>query len=154
MHEIVVITAKYLFVISLIVSFVVWLKLSKRDKKEFIILALVSGLLALALAKLGSWIFYDPRPFVVGHFTPYFSHGNDNGFPSDHTLLTSFLAFVVMKYNRTAGYWLLLVAVLVGLSRVVAGVHHLVDIAGSIIFSALAVYVVDRAISYYKKTNK
>lgn len=153
MHEIVIFIAKYLFIVSLIGSFVVWLKLSRREKKEFIILALASGLLALALAKLGSWIFYNPRPFVVGHFAPYFPHGNDNGFPSDHTLLTSFLAFVVIKYNRTAGYWLLLVAILVGISRVIAGVHHLVDIIGSIIFSAVAVYVVNKALIHLKITK-
>jgi undecaprenyl-diphosphatase len=137
-----IIIAKYFIVISVLVSFVFWLKLVNREKKEFIILAILAGILALVLAKLSGKLFYDTRPFVAGHFTPYFSHGADNGFPSDHTLLTSLLAFVVMKYDRRVGYALLVIAVLVGLARVIAGVHHLVDIAGSIVIAGVSVLVV------------
>lgn len=141
MHELVIIIAKYFLLLSLLISFVVWLRLSTREKKEFILLVVIGGIIALLLAKLGGKLFYDTRPFIAGHFTPYFSHGADNGFPSDHTLLTSLLAFVVLKYQRREGYILLGVAVLVGVARVIAGVHHLTDIVGSIVFSGAAVYI-------------
>ncbi len=141
MHELVIIIAKYFLLISLVVSLVIWLKLVRNDKRKFILQAILGAILTLALAKLGSKLFYDPRPFVVGHFTPYFSHSADNGFPSDHTLLTSFLAILVFNYNRQAGIGLFVVALAVGLSRVVAGVHHLADIIGSIVFAIIGYYV-------------
>jgi len=153
LHEIIIIIAKYFIVISLLVSLLVWLKLTAREKKEFIALAIVGGILALIFAKIGSKLFYDPRPFVVGHTTPYFSHAPDNGFPSDHTLLASLLAFVVVKYDRRIGYALLVVAVLIGLARVIADVHHLIDIVGSIIFSGIAVFIAVKAVSYFFKKN-
>lgn len=141
MHELVIIIAKYFLLISLVISLVIWLKLVRNDKRKFILQAILGAILTLALAKLGSKLFYDPRPFVVGHFTPYFSHSADNGFPSDHTLLTSFLAILVFNYNRQAGIGLFVVALAVGLSRVVAGVHHLADIIGSIVFAIIGYYV-------------
>lgn len=139
MHELVIIVAKYFIVLSVLGAVAVWLKLPRPDKKQFIVVALLGAVLSLVLAKIGSKLFYDPRPFVAGHFAPYFTHANDNGFPSDHTLFASFLAFVSWKYNRAAGAALLAVAILVGLSRCIAGVHHLADILGSIVFAAAGV---------------
>ena len=141
MHEIVIIVAKYFIALAVLVTVVVWLKASRPEKKRFIVLALLGAIFSLVLAKVASKLYYDPRPFVTGHFTPYFSHSNDNGFPSDHTLLASFLAFTVWRFSRKAGIALLIIAILIGLSRVVAGVHHLLDIAGSLAFAFLGVWL-------------
>jgi undecaprenyl-diphosphatase len=148
MHELVITIAKYFIVISVVASLLVWLRLSRADKRRFIIVAIIGAILSLLLAKIGSKLFYDPRPFVAGHFTPYFPHGNDNGFPSDHTLFTSFLAFLVMKFNCKAGIALLVVAALVGVSRRLAGVHHLVDIIGSMVFAAIGVGLAILAVNF------
>jgi len=148
MHEIITLIAEYFIVLSIIGTGLVWLKLTNEDKKRFIVLVIGGAIITLLLAKIGSKIFYNPRPFVVGHFTPYFQHGNDNGFPSDHTLLSSFLAFAALKYSKKTGYALLVIAILIGLSRVIAGVHHLIDIIGSILFAllgcTLAYYLIER----------
>lgn len=140
MHELVIIIAKYFVLISIIMTAYVWWKLPTfSEKKRFVAEAILAAALSLVIAKIGSKLYNDPRPFVVGHFTPYFSHANDNGFPSDHTLFTSFMAFLVWRYNRAFGYGLLVIAALVGLSRVIAGVHHLVDIIGAFVCSLIGV---------------
>lgn len=149
MHEIVIFVAKYFVLISVIVTAYVWWKLpALSQKKRFIAEAILGAVLSLLIAKIGSKLYTDPRPFVVGHFTPYFSHANDNGFPSDHTLFTSFMAFLLLHYNRRAGVGLIVIAALVGLSRVIAGVHHVVDIVGAFICSfagiAIAAFAVNR----------
>ncbi len=157
MHEIVTITAKYFIVISALVTVYIWLKLDREKKKLFIIEGFVGGILAIGLAIIGSKLYHDPRPFVVGHFTPYFSHGNDNGFPSDHTLITSVVGFLVLKYSKIGGWILVAVAVLIGLARVIAGVHHMTDIIGSIVFAAIGVwlarYIVRRFIARAEPTE-
>ena len=150
-HEVVTIIAKYFIVLAALLAAAVWLKVTGTEKKRFIALAIVGAIFSLVLAKLGSKLHSDPRPFVVGHFTPYFSHGADNGFPSDHTLLTSFLAFTTWRFSRKAGITILFIAILVGLSRVIAGVHHLQDIIGSMVFAFIGVWLADLLISRFMK---
>ena len=136
MHGIISFVANYGLVLSVLGVLVTWLLLdSTSDRKRFILQALIGGVLVILIARLGSWLFYDPRPFVAGHFAPYFSHSNNNGFPSDHTLFTSYIAFLVLYYNRKLGVTLLLVAAVIGLARVFAGVHHLIDIVGAFVIT-------------------
>jgi len=141
MHTIVTIVAKDFIIIPALIALFVWLRLDRHLKKEFILFAFGSVVITVALAVIGSKLFNNPRPFVVGQFTPYFAHGNDNGFPSDHTLLGSLLAFLVYKYDRKLGILALLFALAIGLARVLAGVHHVIDIIGAIVFAAIGVSI-------------
>lgn len=141
MHGLDTFIAKYFILISIITALFVWYRLPRAKKQSYIITAFVGAILAEVLAKIAGAMFYNPRPFVQGHFQPYFAHGNDNGFPSDHTLLAAYLALLVWRYDKKLGYGLGVIALLIGLSRVIAGVHHVVDIIGSVIIAALAVYL-------------
>ena len=154
MHHVITLIAKYFIVIPVLIAAVVWLKLARRQKLDFIILGFGSAVVAVLLAKIGSHLFYDPRPFVVGHFTPYFPHGNDNGFVSDHMLFGSLIACVTLVYNRRLGAIALAFAFLVGIARVVAGVHHLIDIAGAFLIAAVAVWLVNRLLLWWHNRHK
>lgn len=154
MHEIVIVIAKYFILLSALGAAIVWFKVSAPEKKRFILLAVLGAIFSLALAKIGNKLYTDPRPFVVGHFTPYFAHSADNGFPSDHTLLASFIAFATWRFSKKAGYALLVVALLIGLSRVVAGVHHLVDIIGSVVFAFIGVWLASPAVNAWYKPKQ
>jgi undecaprenyl-diphosphatase len=90
---------------------------------------------------LVSRFYFDPRPFVQGNFTPLLPHAADNGFPSDHTLLAAAIAFATFHFNKKLGLFLLLLAILVGVARILAGVHHVADIAGSIIITGLVYFL-------------
>lgn len=137
MHEAVKIVAQYFIVLSVLGALYVWLRLDARGKKRFIVQGIVGGVIALVLAEIAKHVYYDPRPFVAGHFTPYFGHSTDNGFPSDHTLLTAFLGFLVLYYRRSWGWALLVLAAIIGAARVIAGVHHAQDIIGAFVFAGL-----------------
>lgn len=142
MQQIVTFIAQYFLILSFIGAIYVWFTLRGKERTRFLLIGIVGAILTYILAKIGGMFYYDTRPFVAGHFTPYFGHSLDNGFPSDHTLLSSFLGFLVLRYNKKWGWALLVLALLIGLSRVVAGVHHLQDIIGSFIFAGLAVWIV------------
>lgn len=94
------------------------------------------GIMALPIMyvalKLLAMLYFDPRPFVVDHFTPLIPHDPDNGFPSDHTLLSAATASVVYPYSKKISMVLWVLTVLVGASRVYTGIHHPVDVLGSI----------------------
>lgn len=138
MRELTIIVAQYFIVLSVLGALAVFLLQKRKDKKNFIIRLIIGGIIALIIAYIARHFYYDTRPFVAGHFTPWFSHGADNGFVSDHTLLASFLAFTCYFYNKWAGLGLLGLAVGIGAARVASGVHHWADIISAIIISLIA----------------
>lgn len=154
MHSAVTFIATYTIFLSAALVLWVFLTLPRAKKKEFLLVGIISAILALVLAKIGSHLYYDPRPFVVGHFTPYFSHGNDNGFPSDHTLLAGVFTFVALRYSKKFGWALLFLALFIGMARVKAGVHHSIDILGSFVISAVAVWITGLVADKFAKHGK
>lgn len=138
--------AKYVIFFLLTLA-AIWflLQVPRAKRKEVVIFAVPSVLLTFLLSLIAAKLYMNPRPFVVGHFTPLVAHGFDNGFPSDHTLLSAVVSAIVWRYNRVVGAVLFGLTILVGLSRVYVGVHHLIDIIGAIVIavvSTLIVYVV------------
>ncbi len=147
MNLLIIFTAKYLFLASILIFVGFFLTLPRAVKKRFFVFTLASGLLAYSFAKILGAVFNDPRPFVSERIIPLVSHAADNGFPSDHTLLTMTLAAVVFVYNRRLGLALAGLSLVIGYSRVLAGIHHLIDIVGAIGIAVTAVVLVGFLIS-------
>jgi undecaprenyl-diphosphatase len=140
MHTLITILAQYLIIVPIVAELVfLWRLKSERDRLKFVAEGLVAAVLVLILARIGSALYNNPRPYIVAHIQPYFSASTDNGFPSDHTLLSSFLAMLIWHHNRRWGWVLLAIAVIIGLARVAGKVHHLVDIGGALAFSIVGV---------------
>jgi undecaprenyl-diphosphatase len=76
---------------------------------------------------------------VTHHLVPLIPHAPDNGFPSDHALLTAFLGFTILIYSRALGAVLLVIALLVGAARVAAHIHNPQDIVASFVIAAFSV---------------
>lgn len=142
MNSLIIFGAQYLYLV--IVALAIWYVVRQpKDKRWRILLCAVIALpLAYVTAKILSTFYYDPRPFVVGNFLPLLPHAPDNGFPSDHTLLSGAIAAVIFFFHRKLGLVLFAIAVLVGVSRVLAGIHHVVDIVGSLVIALAVTYVV------------
>lgn len=155
--SVIVFVAKYLLYLSVLIVGIHWLIASKRDKIDLFAHYLVGGLIALVLAKIGAHFYYDTRPFVSHHIKPLMPHAADNGFPSDHALLSSFLGFTMLAYSRRLGYGLLVLAVLIGAARVAAHIHSPIDIVGSLVFGAVATllarFIVGRYLPERSKRN-
>lgn len=141
LHCSIVVIAKYGLVFSAVVTLYVWLRLPRSQKWELIIWAALGGAVAAALVKLGGALYFDPRPFVTHHITPLFPHAADNGFPSDHTAASMFLAACVLCYSRRWGAVLIAMSLLIGASRVAAHVHSPIDILAGIVFGIAAAVV-------------
>jgi len=138
MDSLIAALAQYGFIISLAVAFVVWLRLPRMGKLELLVAGVIGGLLCLLLIKVSGAVFYDTRPFVAQHIAPLFPHANDNGFPSDHTAVTMFVALCVAFVSWRWGVVLAAVSLLCGAARVAAHVHSPVDIAGAVAIAAVA----------------
>jgi undecaprenyl-diphosphatase len=147
--------AKYLIFVLLFVAGV-WFVLRIRDQKWKPVAAFgaisiaITGILAIIAGRL----YYDPRPFVVGHFTPLIRHAANNGFPSDHTQLSAAVACVVWKFNRLLGVGLFVLTILIGSARVYVGVHHTIDILGAELIAIISALIANLIIGQITRQRK
>jgi undecaprenyl-diphosphatase len=149
-NEIIKIVGQYFVFISIVVVGVYWLRAKTSKKMSLAYQLIVGGIVAEVLAIIGGQLYYDPRPFVTHHLVPIIAHAADNGFPSDHALLTAFLAFTMLLYSRRVAIFLLVNALLVSWARVAAHIHSPIDIVGSFVFAAVAVVIVRAAAKYWQ----
>ena len=114
MNTLVVFGAMYLFLMILIAALWVWWQLPKERRLPFAVLAVGSGVLALILAKVGGHFIVSTRPYIAQNLTPLIAASRDNGFPSDHILLSATVALLVLTARRPLGAVLLILALFVG----------------------------------------
>lgn len=150
MDAIFIVCAKYLIAVPVIILGVYFLRQPRSTMREMALFALASLVLVYVAGLLAAFAYYDPRPFVVGNFTPLIAHAADNGFPSDHALLAAALAMVGLYWNKKLGLWLAAVAVVIGIARVYVGVHHPLDIAASFVIAALSTWLMHKAFARFR----
>lgn len=116
--------------------------------RRTVLLAGLSGVVALALVFVITLFVYRERPFMVlpaDQLHMVIQHAADSSFPSDHA--TGSAAFAVGMWfapDRGARWIFGLVAVLVGLSRLVVGVHWPSDVLGSFLLGGLTAGLIFR----------
>ncbi len=139
--------AQYLYLVIAVLAGIFIYSQSKELRLKLLISLVIAFPLAYILAKVGSVFFDSPRPFVLSGIPSLIPHAADNGFPSDHTLLSAACASLIFWCEKRLGTVLLLLAFLVGYSRMLAGVHHLVDVLGSIVIAASVAWGVWRYVT-------
>jgi undecaprenyl-diphosphatase len=142
MDTVAVFIAQYLYLFVLLIGAIFFFLQPRKIQKSMIVCGVIIAPLAYIVSRIAGLLYFDPRPFVVGHFIPLIAHAPDNGFPSDHVLLTGAIAMVIWFYNKKLSVVLLAIALLIGWARVYSGIHHVADIAGSvaIVLAAGAAY--------------
>ncbi len=150
MDLIIIFCAKYLFLVPIFVYLIFLVKITIYTRQSILKLSLIAFPLSILTAKTISRFFFNARPFALESVKPLFAHVPDNGFPSDHTLLTATIAVVVFVYNKNLGIILFVISLIVGFSRVISKIHHTIDILGSCAIATLAVVVALIAVNKIK----
>lgn len=83
-----------------------------------------------------------PRPFEVSNIVPIIPHDLGYSFPSGHATFFFALGMSIFLYDRRWGTFFLVAAVLMGIARIIAGVHWPSDIIGGAIIGVLTSLVV------------
>lgn len=142
MNSLIIFVAQYLiFIIG--VCFVLYgaFRVPKGEQKTFLFTKVCALVIGLVLAEIAGTLYFSPRPFVLDNTVPLFPHIASNGFPSNHTVIACLLALLLWRYNRKVSVVLLVLAVMVGLARVIANVHHVQDIVAGVLVAGIAVAV-------------
>lgn len=149
------------FLTALTVFFAIWLvpimivaliiEATRRHWACFVSSVLGVGI-AWGFSQLTSLVINRPRPFVTfsDQIVPLVKHNVDSSFPSDHTVAAFAIATLLSMFFKR--WWvtliLYLLAIGVGLSRVVAGVHYPTDVIAGAILATLVCYF------WFKNTYK
>ncbi len=121
---------------GVILVVLIWALIFSKRKMYNFSFTLLSGVTAWFMAHFIKVLLRVPRPFVEMNFTPIY-HETGFSFPSEHVAVLTVLGFAVAFSNRKFGSFLLAIALLVGVSRVVLGVHYPIDILGGILVGYL-----------------
>ena len=125
-------------------SYLIWILVAgvlyvSRQKKErpwrLFIQSLFASGIAYGINFIIGIIYFRVRPFDSLGFDPLIGKDHlDKSFPSDHASVAFALAFMVFLYNKKYGTFLLVVASLIAIGRMLAGVHYFSDIvAGALV---------------------
>src|SRR4051812_40689370 len=122
---------------------VIWVVSGSASKpRQGVMAGCVAALIAFCLGLVLERSLGRPRPFVELGLTPLIAHVADSSFPSDHMLTGIALIGPLLWTLPRVGWALFVWALLVGMARVAAGLHHPSDILGSaalaLILDALA----------------
>jgi undecaprenyl-diphosphatase len=137
-----------------------WLWRSKAEvglRLQVGTMALFSGLVArFGVAEIIRLFYHRPRPFVYHSVSKLFSESSYS-FPSGHTIFFFALAAAVYFYNPRAGNWLFVLAAVIGVARIAAGVHYPSDILAGAILGIITAYImvklVGPVLAKFLKTN-
>lgn len=94
-------------------------------------------------------IFALPRPFIEFSNVLPLLRPTDFSFPSGHAALFMAIAVAIFLYQKKAGYWFMFFTLLIGVARIIAGVHFPIDILGGYLVGSVISYLL---IKSYKKS--
>ena len=113
----------------------------RKFSREFFTVFISSGV-AYAFFKVLKILFQVPRPFDALSGVNALYEATGFAFPSGHATFFMALAIAIFILHKKTGYVFMFFALLIGLSRIVAGVHFPIDILGGFVLGAGISYVV------------
>lgn len=138
--------------IYLLLCTVLLIKGNSNYKKAYLH-SLLLVLIGVCIAAMIDHFYYHARPFALGLGHLLIAHKATNSFPSHHMLTISILAFSFLYQGcQKLGAIAILIAALVGWSRIYLGVHFPLDIVGAMILAFVLVnfYMRSRNILVFK----
>ncbi len=135
----------------LLVGFLFCAKYFHFSRRE-VFLIIICVLSAWAVSLLIKVLYLSPRPFaLLSDLTPLIKTREAlTSFPSSHTIVVAALAGALLL---TGSYYLGIIfgigAILVGLGRVMVGVHWPSDVLAGLVFGFLTVWIVKLALKFY-----
>lgn len=104
-------------------------------------LLILSGSLSWFIAGILKFLFHTPRPFMELDITPLI-YQSGFAFPSQHTAVFSAIAISMFLINKKFAIIILILAIIIGVSRIILGVHYPIDILGGLLVGIITSFVI------------
>lgn len=121
-----------------------------RRRYHYLFLAVFAVLISWGIVSpLIHYAYPNPRPFaVLAEVRPLIAPLADSSFPSNHMMFMVPVALSAYYLNRKRGQWFLLAVFLMGIARIIAGVHWPLDILAGLVLGTLCFYLARYIISF------
>lgn len=107
-------------------------------------------ILAEILGKIAGMLHTNNQPFAeLSNVNQLIEKAVDNSFPSDHTIIVFAICTSIWIFKRNWHALWILVAILVGFSRIFVGVHYPGDVLVGAFLSIISVLVVYRFVPHF-----
>jgi len=141
-------------IVTFLASFLIWIMyagiaylwiVDGNVKKEVALHALFASFLAWGITQMIKELFPTIRPFYLNNEVPLtITIPLDGAFPSGHAASAFALALSVWQHNKKYGATFVVLAILVGMGRVLSNVHFVLDIAGGAVVGLIMAYALGR----------
>ncbi|OGI46637.1 hypothetical protein A2121_00370 [Candidatus Nomurabacteria bacterium GWB1_40_6] len=146
LDEVVVFTAETLPYVVIILAglFLLFFLPAQAGRKSWreLFLVFASSGVAYVFSKILKILIHTNRPFVEFSNVQVLGSATGFAFPSGHATFFMALAIAIFILHKKAGCVFIIFALLIGLARIVAGVHFPIDILGGFILGAGISYLV------------
>jgi membrane-associated phospholipid phosphatase len=112
----------------------------KKWKEIFFVFFVSAG--AWSVSKILKLLIQSPRPFDAYTNVQNLVVENGYGFPSGHSTFFMALAVSMLLIHKRVGYVFFVLAILIGIARIFAGVHFPGDIIGGFALGAGIAYLI------------
>ena len=121
-------------------------------KTQFFLLAegAISAFVSRGAVEIIRLFVHRLRPFIADASIIPLSSETSYSFPSGHASFFFTLSTVVYFYNKRWGLWFYAASLLIGLARVMAGVHYPTDILGGAVLGVVVGWCVHR---FFRKSS-
>lgn len=114
----------------------------KKDNIRNIFVIFLSALFAWIVSKAIRLFYFSPRPFeVLDTANVLFEHNGGDSFPSGHATFFGALATSFYFYHKYLAWIYIIGALLIGVSRITAGIHWPVDILAGYALGGIIGYI-------------
>jgi undecaprenyl-diphosphatase len=117
--------AVYGLYVCIAIAAMAWIRLRPRGS---LLTFLFGAIVSAAAVLIAGALHHEQRPFVVLGLRPLVAHGNDNGFPSDHSAVAAFVSTFALFVDPPLGYATWVVTILLGAARSYCLLHTPVDV--------------------------
>ncbi|KKQ95849.1 MAG: Phosphoesterase PA-phosphatase related protein [Candidatus Woesebacteria bacterium GW2011_GWB1_43_14] len=119
--------------------------IGRRVTKEQLINVLFACLVAWVIAGAIKTIIGNDRPFVVENLEPLtLTIPRDGAFPSVHSAVAFGMASSVWIYDRKVGIGYFLLALFVGVGRIMSNVHFPLDVIGGVVIGVMSAFAIKK----------
>ena len=110
-------------------------------KSDLLLITIIKPLSAFLFVTLFRKIINRKRPYETMQINPLFRHKSGESFPNRHTVSAFIIALVCFYVNIYLGIFALFIAIMISISRILAGVHYISDVIASIVI-AVIIYLI------------